>query len=276
MATFSNWLEVSSTSGGSGTTDITLASTANTGGYDRFTALEASGVSNFTHLSVAQTQYAPPEDNPFYIIASDEGRVLYFDDIPGYSQEYIGSGLSYSYDKVSWSGVTSQGVRFNQRKVYFKGDMISYATLNFSPSVDIAVGGNILSLQGNPDYSKNPNFYGFFKGIGRPIDASMLTWGDTDIKFNSMFYWANLSCPPELPPITLTDGCYNDMFYVCTNLSTIRIHSELKPGDTEKISNMLGETAASGTAYITSTSTITDEEFLEATNAPSGWTVQRF
>ena len=154
------------------------------------------------------------------------------------------SNVEYSTDGVNWVSYdlsTKPTVEIpSGRNIYLRGD--GGATGHYSSSwthsyymikmdTDHIIGGNILSLIDKTNfktmttYSQTYVFEKLFRNNTHLIDASNLNFGQissvTQNCYNSMFYGCtSLTTAPELPATTIADSCYQYMFQGCTSLTT--------------------------------------------------------
>ena len=106
----------------------------------------------------------------------------------------------------------------------------SYGIGTFSSTGKFNVSGNIMSLLYGDDFvgqtslKGNYQFYNLFSNNTKIVDASQLVLPATTLTnycYNNMFYGCtSLTTAPELPATTLTDYCYGYMFSRCTSLTT--------------------------------------------------------
>ena len=203
------------------------------------------------------------EDKPldfFYIknVDSQSGNVSFtFEGTPSYDTI---QQIEWSKDRNNWTSVTltantTNNVPLNSgEKVYFRNSngkcsQGSSAYLKFGSDRNINIGGNIYTLL---DYT-NENvslpqyaFAGLFIGNNKLLDASKLV----------------------LPWTTLSDGCYNQMFYGCSSLNEVTTYAE-DISATDCLTDWLGDVASSGTFYNNGNATYTIDS---ASGIPIGWT----
>ena len=92
--------------------------------------------------------------------------------------------------------------------------------------------------------------------------------------YNSMFYFCrSLTSAPELPATTLANNCYNYMFQGCSNLNTIKLGYTGNFADTpsDAFGNWVSGVASTGTFYYNGSDTTTGTSAI-----PEGWTVTPF
>ena len=124
--------------------------------------------------------------------------------------------------------------------VYFKGVNDSIGRLSnifdenfstFTSTCKISASGNIMSLLYGDDYEdkvslsgKDYCFYKLFGGFTSLTNSQELQLPATTLSngcYNNMFYGCtSLTTAPELPATELAVGCYDSMFYNCTSLTT--------------------------------------------------------
>lgn len=141
------------------------------------------------------------ENNEYmFIEALEDGFTFVF--------ESNGINLNYSLDKITWSslssGSNSPSIN-NGEKIYLKAatESINGNLGNFSFSKRGNVGGNILSLLFDDDFLGRTDITGY------------------DYVFSFLFgYCTNLVKVYSnfLTPTTLSEGCYDSMFYGCSSL----------------------------------------------------------
>ena len=142
--------------------------------------------------------------------------------------------FSYSTDNgYTWTDITINPATSNtwtiteidsSKNILFRGNNnTTLECVQIIPSKTYNVSGNILSLL-DGDYSEIDEledycFYNFFYR-SKVKDASRLILPDFTSKgcYGYMFYYSQVSKPPELPATTLAEGCYSYMFYACTYL----------------------------------------------------------
>lgn len=150
--------------------------------------------------------------------------------------------IQYSVDKVNWySWNRNISIRMNAGDiVYFKGSYSSYFDTSKTPydyqliwSTETTyfggvVRGNVMSLLYGDNFVGQTSlagydrcFYWLFEAL-QLVDASNIILPATTLSNNCyehMFYkcWS-LTSAPELPATTLTEHCYTGMFQECKNL----------------------------------------------------------
>jgi hypothetical protein len=86
-----------------------------------------------------------------------------------------------------------------------------------------------------------------------------------------MFYeCTSLTTAPELPATTLTESCYENMFYGCTNLKYIKALFTTTPSNTYT-SNWVKNVASTGT-FVKNTAATWN--VTRSNGIPEGWTVE--
>lgn len=167
--------------------------------------------------------------------------------------------LEYSKDKITWFEAEPLVVKDLKvigeicdveagDKVYLRGDNpdgfniqyleytidISFVTPQTSdqkpePTADLTVSGNIMSIIDKTNFEKITEitaedcFSWLFGGCSAITDASNLSLPATKLSegcYNRMFYLCTelTKAPKELPAMELSESCYNDMFFGCEKL----------------------------------------------------------
>ena len=148
--------------------------------------------------------------------------------------------IEYSINGGSWKKLppTINGVTFNVSKgdiVRFKGNNARYATgsftyHNFTSTCKFNLKGNIMSLVAGDNYKSSTTLSGtyvfgrmFFQCFGL-ISAENLVLPATTLTnycYDGLFYnCSSLKKGPELPAKTLADYCYRNMFFGCSSLES--------------------------------------------------------
>ena len=148
--------------------------------------------------------------------------------------------IEYSINGRNWTRLTSttNGATFNVSKgdvVRFRGNNARYATGSFTynrftSTCKFNVKGNIMSLVAGDDYQSSTSFSGtyvfgrlFFECYG-VISAENMVLPATTLTnycYDGLFYnCISLKKGPDLPAKTLADYCYRNMFFGCTSLET--------------------------------------------------------
>ena len=150
--------------------------------------------------------------------------------------------LQYSKDKKTWKTITLSGtnsIHMNSgERVYFRNDSGSFNWYNSSNSEDSfytqikcsnnhKVGGNINSLLDYNNYNVAITPYCFYRLFYKNeylTDANELIFSKTSLAsgcYSNMFYDCTaLTSAPKLPNTTLASNCYDSMFWGCTSLTT--------------------------------------------------------
>lgn len=192
----------------------------------------------------AAEKYYP---NVSYIEATDE--VVYAETAPhDYSQDYLtfealesgtfscNVAIDYSLDGgATWTTLAANTASptVNQgEKILWKGQ-INWNAKSFSSTGRFNAEGNIMSLMYGDNFANQtalPNSswkfaWGVFYQNSRLVSAENLVLPATtltDSCYNYMFYGCTaLTTPPKtLPATTLTSSCYTNMFKNCTSLTT--------------------------------------------------------
>lgn len=199
--------------------------------------------------------------------------------------------LYKSTNQTNWSSlgyITTAGFTVTipaNSKVYFRANTTGWSDpdypetfLNYMRSTsDYKVGGNIMSLL------KGAGFYGSdFTGCnafclhhifsGRLIDASNLVLPSaTLIKgcYANMFYrCTSLTTAPVLLATTLVERCYSGMFQGCTNLNSVTTYAQ-DISASYCLDNWLANVAATGDFYNLGGATYPSG----TSGIPTGWTI---
>lgn len=155
------------------------------------------------------------------------------------SNASVAKTIEYRIDNGEWTSVTSttSGATISggwyAKKIQFRGDNTAYATSNyynyFTVDSDFTVSGNIMSLFSSTDFASMttlPAAYALkelFHECTTLTDASQLSLPATtlsDYCYYNMFYGCtNMTAIPALPATTLTQYCYYQMFYNCSSIT---------------------------------------------------------
>ena len=169
---------------------------------------------------VLKTKQVPDPSIPFYI------------DVRGSVTLAATSGLQMSTDKTNWTDTTA--TTLSSGKTYFRvaSDQSSPLKPNWTEdsNSDYDIGGNINSLV-KVNFENDTNCYefsseweGFFQDKSKLKSAGNLILPATTLTdrcYQLMFYGCTaLTTAPALPATTLADNCYDSMFYGCTALTT--------------------------------------------------------
>lgn len=147
------------------------------------------------------------------------------------------SGMQYSLNGGARTNVPNGGAINNSDlnvgdKVEFYGTASSYYNTNIKGgSAEVKVYGNIMSLVDKDNFATIYNtlpadntFRSLFSDNNKLTDASGLLLPATtltDYCYESMFYGCtSLTTAPKLPATTLADNCYEHMFDGCSSLTT--------------------------------------------------------
>lgn len=136
----------------------------------------------------------------------------------------------YSRDLKVWTQWDYSTIELTKdSKIYFKGNngkTFSNTYSKYSKFVmtgKIAASGNIMSLLDNGACtSKEAGAYCFInlfnncKSLTTAPELPATTLSDRC--YEKMFYGTSITTAPTLPATTLSNGCYNSMFYKCTSL----------------------------------------------------------
>ena len=202
----------------------------------------------------------------------------------------LSSGMKYSVNggaKTTITTTTSIAVSAGD-KVRFYGNGTATQVYGHSPEVKIQgdgagftckAYGNIMSLLDEENFATKtdlPNkdyvFYGLFRDNTALTDASGLLLPATtltDACYQNMFYGCTaLTAAPALPATTLASSCYSYMFRGCTNLSSVTCLATEGINANKSTYYWLDGVAASGT-FTAATGAIWP---AGADGIPSGWT----
>ena len=174
-------------------------------------------------------------------------------------------------DKVLWKGTTTP-IEFPPRGIgNFSGDT----------NVRYSVQGNAMSLLYGNDFKgqtsladKRYALYGLFNNNTNVTSAKNLSLPATTLVYgcySNMFYkCTSLTTAPELPATTLANECYFNMFNGCTSLSSIKcLATDISAYACTQ--NWVQNVAASGT--FTKAASMSD--WTEGTSGiPEGWEVE--
>jgi len=162
------------------------------------------------------------------------------DNTVSFKAESITKTIYFSVDNgVTWAAVTAstEGANIatlnNGQKLLLKGDNGYYGNANSYDRIQtdkrFNVYGNIMSLISSTSFSSLTSFTSeyVFKGLFRlcsglisaenlVLPAMTLTYGCYAEMFRGC---SSLTKTPQLPATTLAGGCYNGMFWGCTGLS---------------------------------------------------------
>ena len=203
--------------------------------------------------------------------------------------------IQYSKDLTTWNNISfvtdnsSQIVLNSGEKLYLKGTNSAYGELissfyisaaNIQSSGNIDVMGNIMSLiygdnfENNSTISSNRAFTNLFRNNNKLTNAKDLVLPSTSLTtgcYQQMFWGCtSLTTAPELPATTLPKSCYTDMFNGCTSLNYVKAMFTSAKNYSSSLNNWLSNVSATGTFVKNSNATWTNSEC----GIPSGWTVQ--
>lgn len=199
-----------------------------------------------------------PEDTVDY-----STQYLTFEVVEGGTIEFVATDasvsktISYSLDDgQTWTDLTTStsyqpmgGTLSTGDKVLVKGRNNTYASNDrgfynhFASTAKVNVYGNIMSLISGDNFVDNKTltdintFYRLFSDNSKLLSAENLILSATTLTnncYDNMFWnCVNLTTAPELPATTLADYCYNGMFNACTRLKTAPVRlpaTSLKKG----------------------------------------------
>ena len=193
--------------------------------------------------SVTATTDAEPAEEPMTLATPLTMEAITDGTIKVNMSDELTTGMKYSVNGGTKTTITSTTVIGDLKagdKVQFYGNGTLTQVYGDSPEVKILgsgdgfktkVYGNIMSLLDEEGFATKtdlPNanyvFYGLFKENATLIDASELLLPATTLTYGcyqAMFYGcSNLTTAPKLPTTELASNCYQQMFDGCTNLTT--------------------------------------------------------
>ena len=167
------------------------------------------------------------ENEYLYLEALEDGMTVSFD------KKATSGSLYYSLDKQGWSEFTESQTINTGEKIYFKGDLVlaSSGIGTFAINKQCNVAGNVMSLLFADDFVGKTDLTGYNK-VFRSLFNHCITIQSAEnlilpaITLSEGCYWqmfqdcTGLTIAPELPATTLAVACYNSMFYNCTSLTT--------------------------------------------------------
>ncbi|WP_036912450.1 Ig-like domain-containing protein [Prevotella sp. FD3004] len=157
-----------------------------------------------------------------------------------YDEDIVAPNVEYSLDGgITWKDdLTAAGVTLAAAgdKISFRGTNEAYGSRSFDDcycfelSAETFVYGNVMSLINKDNYPTNKTltadyaFKGMFGEQTKNKDADHQIFLPattlTEWCYNYMFYGCtSLTTAPELPAKTLAEGCYDSMFQDCINLT---------------------------------------------------------
>ena len=188
-----------------------------------------------------------PVEGPdyFYIESLGDGNTVSVKNVRSGYDGVVTPTLEYSTDKNTWNTITfdwTSGEHTTElpialntgEKMYFRNDTRKFSNdynkyITFSSSVSSNVGGDIRTLSNYLDVNSETKpqsymFYYLFNNNKNIVDASNLRLPYTTLAngcYYQMFYGCSkLTSAPALPATTLASSCYNSMFYGCSKLTT--------------------------------------------------------
>lgn len=218
----SNDVTVYPTSGGMGTTDITITSNVSNNNNE---TIDASIIIvdslNIIRKEISVTINNDITNKYLWVMLEEDSTI----EVPGC--------VLYSFDQVNWQYSWSINIPANTRVwlknkedvwAYSRGNT-TYVRTPFTFNARGKIGGNILSMGNLGEYA----YSGMFRQINNLIDASELILPKVvNIScYGELFKSCkNLEKAPILPAKILEDGCYAFMFTSCSNLSMVECHAE--------------------------------------------------
>lgn len=202
--------------------------------------------------------------------------------------------IQYSKDLTTWNNISfvtdnsSQIVLNSGEKLYLKGTNSAYGELissfymsaaNIQSSGNIDVMGNIMSLiygdnfENNSTISSIRTFTNLFRNNNKLTNAKDLVLPTTSLTTGCYYqmFWGctSLTTAPELPATTLVNSCYDSMFYGCTSLNYVKAMFTTTPSSSYT-SNWVSGVSSTGTFVKNSSATW---DVTGVNGVPSGWTV---
>ena len=227
VSTDSNWINLHTSSGASGTTQIVFDTNTNSGTEIRDGYININGVL----VPVSQVSETTEQYLTFEILT---GGTIVWKSTDSANTKTI----EYSINNKAWIPITSSvnGVSFKVKagdEVRFRGNNSSYAWTggtNFNGSTAYYnLRGNIMSLiygdnfDGQTTLETQKTFYQMFYG-NRVVSAANLQLPATTLAvscYAGMFQsCSSLIAAPELPATSLANSCYAYMFRGCSSLTT--------------------------------------------------------
>ena len=213
-----DWITIDKAQGESGYTSLSITLDANTETRNGSIVFNAGGV--VLTLQIYQTYDL---NKSYFWIEFEEANGT----ISGLTNTY--TDMYHSFDGITWLTTPKTLSMGNNTLVYFRNDSKKISTdrshLKIKLDSNARVGGDISSItnMGRDCCSE------LFRDNQYLTDASqlILPWATlTDYCYNYMFYnCTSLTSAPVLPATTLANRCYRDMFYGCTNLTTAPVLS---------------------------------------------------
>ena len=202
--------------------------------------------------------------------------------------DYPRSGMQYSLNGGARTDVPNGGAINNSDlnvgdKVEFYGTASSYYNTNIKGgSAEVKVYGNIMSLVDKDNFATIYNtlpadntFRSLFSDNNKLTDASGLLLPATtltDYCYQSMFYGCtSLTTAPKLPATTLADNCYERMFDGCSSLTSAYVKAAYT-SDGNACTNMFNGCLAAGTKTLHTTSTNKGSWDTVMPSPWAGWT----
>lgn len=168
---------------------------------------------------------------------SNTTQPLTFTAIQNGTFSFSRSGLSYSLDDgTTWAmlGASAQTPTVQAgRTIIFKGDLSTsnYGVGTFSATGNFDVSGNIFSIVSSSAYQQmtatttSYQFYYLFRGCTKLVNAKDLVLPAltlTEGCYSNMFNGCSgLRTAPQLPATVLAANCYQGLFYDCVSLQSV-------------------------------------------------------
>ena len=189
------------------------------------------------------TEPEPVGPDYFYIESLGDGNTVSVINKGDGNTTNVTPTLEYSTDKNTWNTITfdwTSGTHTTElpilntgEKMYFRNDTRKfsgsiYRYIKFSSSVSSNIGGDIRTLSNYLDVNSETTvqsymFSDLFNNNKYIVDASNLRLPYTILAngcYYEMFYNCTaLTSAPELPAVNLAEICYYNMFFNCTSLT---------------------------------------------------------
>ena len=233
-----------------------------------------------TMIEAQSPACAPSYENQYLTFVALESGTF------SYSSYTSSNVVSYSLDSgTTWTsltvGTSSPTIQSGQ-KIMWKGNLTSnqnYGSIGFSSTGRFNIEGNVMSLLFDYNFASAISLDGFvaafmylFRGCSKLVNAENLKLPATTLSrgcYDNMFYnCTSLTTAPELPATTSASNCYYEMFLNCSSLTKIKCL--LSSSSTQNQWHWVSGVAASGTFIKKSGSTWS----TGINGIPSGWTVQ--
>lgn len=197
--------------------------------------------------------------NPLCFTVEESGVTIMMG-ITSNDQSYDNRNLEYSFDKTNWEefriGITTITLDSVGDKVYFRGENPNGLNPSWSSGEEVyfitndkkvSASGNVMSLIDPKCESKTVPEYCFIK----------------------LFKNTTITTAPELPATTLANHCYDELFFFCNNLSSIKVFFN---DWNSPIGYWVTNVSPSGIFYCSSKL----PQIFGDCYIPEGWTVETF